>query len=130
VRAGCTQPQKVALGGGRLDLLDVVGFATNKAEILKASFALLDNVATVLAAHPEIAHVRVEGHTDDRGAADANLALSQARAKAVVEYLIAKGIVAGRLEAEGIGEARPLVTNDTAANRARNRRVELVIVTP
>jgi uncharacterized protein (TIGR03382 family) len=129
-RAGCTQPQKVALGGGRLDLLDVVGFATNKAEILKASFALLDNVATVLAAHPEIAHVRVEGHTDDRGAADANLALSQARAKAVVEYLIAKGIVAGRLEAEGIGEARPLVTNDTAANRARNRRVELVIVTP
>lgn len=73
--------------------------------------------------------MRVEGHTDDRGADAANLALSQRRAEAVMKYLVNKGVAQSRLEAAGFGETRPLVKNDTPANQAKNRRVEFVIVT-
>jgi outer membrane protein OmpA-like peptidoglycan-associated protein len=75
-----------------------------------------------------ISMIRVEGHTDDRGAEKANLDLSQRRAQAVVAYLVRKGVAAARLEAAGFGEARPIAPNDTAENRGRNRRVEFVIV--
>jgi outer membrane protein OmpA-like peptidoglycan-associated protein len=127
-RAGCVQAQQVAIAGFKLEVLETVYFATNNAVILERSYPLLDNVATVLGAHSEIAKVRVEGHTDDRGPAEANLTLSQRRAEAVVAYLVKKGVAQARLEAVGLGETRPIVTNDTADNQARNRRVEFVIV--
>lgn len=126
--AGCKQKQQVTITGNKLEILDIVYFATNKAVILARSHALLDNVAAVLNAHPEITKIRVEGHTDDRGGDQANLGLSQRRADAVVAYLVKKGVAAPRLEATGYGEAKPIVANDTPANRARNRRVEFVIV--
>jgi len=69
----------------------------------------------------------VAGHADARGRAKRNLALSQRRARAVVTYLIQKGIDAGRLEAVGYGEARPVAPNDTPQNRAKNRRIEVEI---
>ena len=66
----------------------------------------------------------VSGHTDDRGTADYNKDLSQRRAKAVVDYLIKKGIAAGRLVSAGYGFERPLADNKTSAGRAQNRRTE------
>ena len=84
----------------------------------KAIEILADNTATVLT---------VEGHTDDVGTENDNLALSKARAKAVVDYLIAGGIDAARLTAVGYGESRPVTGNDTADGRSQNRRIQFVV---
>ncbi len=73
-------------------------------------------------------NVVIEGHTDDRGAASYNQALSERRAKAVAAVLVNRfGIAADRVSAIGYGEERPLVNNDTADNRAKNRRVVAVV---
>lgn len=67
----------------------------------------------------------VAGHTDDRGAPNANLRLSQARAQAVVNYLVEQGVAAERVVARGYGESRPLVRGTSPEARARNRRIEI-----
>ncbi len=105
-------------------------FASGKSIIQPRSLPLLDQVARVLREHPEIERVRVEGHTDDRGKAEANRALSQARAEAVRDYLVKQGVEGGRLEAKGFGPDRPVTSNKTAQGRATNRRVEFVIISP
>ncbi|MEO7478043.1 MAG: OmpA family protein [Lysobacteraceae bacterium] len=74
------------------------------------------------------ATVRIEGHTDNRGNAQANLRLSQQRADAVRTVLRAAGVAAGRLQAIGLGAEQPLATNATANGRARNNRVEVVVL--
>lgn len=128
---GCVARQQVQITEGRLVILDKVYFATNRDTIQSRSFRLLDNVARVLNAHPEIQRVRVEGHTDDRGDDAKNLELSQRRAEAVVEYLVTRGSVAReRLDARGFGETAPLESNDTPTGRANNRRVEFNLVSP
>jgi outer membrane protein OmpA-like peptidoglycan-associated protein len=71
-------------------------------------------------------HVWVVGHTDSQGSAESNLALSNARAAAVVRALTGMGIAAARLAPYGAGPFAPVATNDTEQGRARNRRVELV----
>ncbi len=126
--AGCKQKQQVQITGGKLEIIDIVYFETNKSIILAKSNSLLDNVAKVLSAHPEITKVRVEGHTDNRGSAAWNKQLSQHRAEAVVAYLVKKGVAKERLEAAGYGPDRPIAPNDTKENQAKNRRVEFVIV--
>jgi hypothetical protein len=77
--------------------------------------------------HPEIKRVRVEGHTDNKGAAAYNMTLSQQRADSVITWLSGHGIAAERLVAHGMGLTTPLVPNDTELNRALNRRVEFHI---
>ncbi len=125
---GCSKRQLVDLSGGKLEILDVVYFALNKAKILSKSYALLDNVAEVISAHPELLMIRVEGHTDGQGNDQKNKKLSQRRANAVLKYLIQKGVAASRLEAVGHGEEIPIDTNDTKEGRAANRRVEFKLV--
>jgi outer membrane protein OmpA-like peptidoglycan-associated protein len=129
---GCPAQQKqmVAIQKGRLDIQGTVYFATGKSIIQARSFPLLDQVARVLREHPELERIRIEGHTDDRGKADANRALSQARAEAVRTYLVGKGVEAARLEAKGFGPDRPVTSNKTEKGRAANRRVEFVIISP
>ncbi len=114
---------------GEIKILDQVKFATGSAEIVPGveSEAVLLAVARVLEAHPEIAHVRVEGHTDDHGRAHANLRLSEGRAAAVVRWLGAHGIAKKRLTSEGFGQTRPLESNETDEGRKANRRVEFHI---
>jgi outer membrane protein OmpA-like peptidoglycan-associated protein len=69
----------------------------------------------------------VEGHTDSQGSESYNLTLSQNRADAVRAYLVSRGYNANRIEAHGIGKARPVSENGTAEGRANNRRVEIIV---
>ncbi len=127
---GCPDEGKslVQLSGERIVIFDKVYFATGKDVILKRSFPLLQQVARLLRAHPEIAKLRIEGHTDARGDAKKNVDLSQRRAGTVRQFLVDAGISADRLEAEGFGPSRPVAENKTEAGREQNRRVEFVVV--
>jgi len=115
--------------GGRIELRQQVLFETGRAVIRPESAPLLREVAGVLAEHPEIVKVRIEGHTDAAGAPARNLALSRRRAEAVRRWLVEReGVDEGRLEARGYGQARPIASNGNAAGRVRNRRVDLLVV--
>jgi outer membrane protein OmpA-like peptidoglycan-associated protein len=129
---GCPVQQKqlVAIQKGKLEIKEQVFFATGKSIIQPRSFKMLDQVAKVLGQHPEVEKVIIEGHTDNRGNAESNRKLSQARAEAVARYLQKKGVAAVRLEAKGFGPDRSLASNDTEKGRATNRRVEFIIITP
>jgi OOP family OmpA-OmpF porin len=105
-------------------VLEGVSFATNSADLVGRSAAVLDAVVGQLATCPN-ARLTVEGHTDARGSAEYNQALSERRANSVRDYLIGAGIDGSRLKAVGIGEARPIASGETAEAYRRNRRVEL-----
>lgn len=130
--AGCPKKQKqlVVITREKLVIKDKVYFATNKAKVLPRSFRLLKQIATIIKEHPEIPRVIIEGHTDDRGKAEYNRKLSQARADAVKSYLITQGVDPARLASVGYGPDRPADTNKTARGREANRRVEFSIVDP
>lgn len=114
--------------GEKIEIKSTVLFETAKSAIRDESRSLLNQVALTILAHPTILRVRVEGHTDNRGSAAGNLSLSQDRADSVRQYLIRQGVEAERLVAEGFGESRPIDTNSSDQGRARNRRVEFVIL--
>lgn len=97
-------------------------FNSAKSTIKTESFADLDKLAAILKAHPEV-KATIEGHTDSQGDDKMNLDLSKARAKAVKDYLVGKGVDADHLSSEGYGETKPIATNDTPEGRAKNRRV-------
>jgi OOP family OmpA-OmpF porin len=101
-----------------------IQFNTGKATILPASESVLQQIAKLLADTPDL-KLRVEGHTDNQGAAAANQALSERRAQAVVAWLTAHGVASGRLSAKGFGASKPVADNGTEEGRAKNRRVEL-----
>ena len=97
--------------------------------LLPESTPLLDNVAAVMNAHPEIKKALVEGHTDDRGDDASNLKLSTDRARACLDYLSEKkGIAASRLTSAGYGETKPIASNKTKEGREQNRRVVFTIL--
>ncbi len=118
---------RVAVTSEKLELSETVYFDTDKTTIDPASHSILDEVAKVLNGHPEMRHVRVEGHTDNTGNDDVNTTLSQGRAEAVRDYLVKKGVAADRLEAKGYGPSRPAADNATPEGREKNRRVEFLI---
>lgn len=105
-----------------------VNFATDSADILPESNALLSEIADVILRNPELTKIEIQGHTDNRGGAEHNQQLSQRRAEAVRDWLVRAGVEPNRLEARGYGQTQPLVPNITASNRARNRRVQFVIL--
>jgi len=111
-----------------IKLKEQVHFKTDKSNILPKSFPTLNEVVTVLNAHPEIKKLQIEGHTDSRATDAYNQKLSERRAKSVYDYLVKKGISADRLTWVGYGETRPIATNDTVEGRAMNRRTVLRIL--
>jgi OOP family OmpA-OmpF porin len=124
--AGCPAAQKqlVVLGATALSLLERVSFDAGKASVQKKSLPVLENVARVLVAHPEIALVRVEVHVAADGPAEKRQPLSRARADAVKKVLVGKGVADARLEAVGLGDTKPVQPNDTPVGREANQRVE------
>jgi outer membrane protein OmpA-like peptidoglycan-associated protein len=103
-----------------------ITFETGNADIRSSSRRVLEMAAEALVRHPELV-VEVQGHTDNLGDAEENLRLSQARAEAVVGWLVLAGVDADRLMAVGYGETRPMAENETDAGRAENRRVEFLV---
>ncbi|MBK8550485.1 MAG: OmpA family protein [Ignavibacteria bacterium] len=105
---------------------DRILFETDKATLRPSSEYQGKNVVAILKAYPDV-HLKIGGYTDNTGNPQANLKLSQARADAVMNALINKGIAPERLKAEGYGEQYPVATNDTPEGRERNRRVDVRI---
>jgi outer membrane protein OmpA-like peptidoglycan-associated protein len=95
--------------------------------VLSAAATNLRNLAASLGKYPNT-DVLIVGHTDATGSADYNQGLSQRRATAAANYLIAQGVVSTRVRTAGRGEMEPIATNDTEAGRQTNRRVEIAIV--
>jgi outer membrane protein OmpA-like peptidoglycan-associated protein len=107
-----------------------IHFATNSTKVVedKESIHIMKTVYQVMKANPQITKLRVEGHTDNVGKSDANMTLSQGRADSVIAWLVHnQNLEPNRIEGKGWGDSRPLVKNDTAANKEQNRRVEFKI---
>lgn len=124
---GCPEEPQVVVEKERIVIKDAVHFAVAKADILQTSHELLEQVAKVLRENPTL-KVRVEGHTDSTGKPDFNRTLSERRAEAVRKFLVAAGVEEERLISEGYGPDRPVDTNATEQGRAKNRRVDFVIL--
>jgi OmpA-OmpF porin, OOP family len=123
---GCPGLTKVQEDGS-VALLEPIQFEFGKATIKPASYPILDEVVLLMKSRPNI-RMGIYGHTDSVGSDEDNLRLSKARAKSVLDYIAGKGIARNRLESEGFGESKPITTNDTAAGRAKNRRVDFQIL--
>lgn len=108
-------------------VLEALSFATNSATLSPAAGGTLANIAASLRAYPTLV-IEISGHTDWQGSQGFNLTLSQKRANAVRDALIAQGVPGNRLVAEGYGEFRPIADNNTADGRAKNRRVEFKVL--
>jgi OOP family OmpA-OmpF porin len=102
-----------------------INFDTNKADLKADGQATVREIVAMLKSAPQM-KVSIEGHTDNVGAAAANKTLSEARAKSVMNAVVAGGIAAGRLAAAGYGAEKPIADNRSEEGRAKNRRVELV----
>ncbi|WP_166382911.1 OmpA family protein [Catellatospora methionotrophica] len=107
--------------------LPAVTFLDNSTTLTAAGRAALAQAARILTANPQV-KVRIEGHTDSNGSTADNLALSRARAKTVLDFLVKQGVAADRLTSQGYGESRPARPNTTEANQAVNRRVEFIVL--
>jgi outer membrane protein OmpA-like peptidoglycan-associated protein len=125
---GC--PGMVRVEIDRLTIDRPVYFATDKDRILPKSFPVLRALADALKATPEIKRITIDGHADVKGTAAYNLDLSQRRADNIRTFLVQQGIAAERLESRGFGNTRPVESNQTEAGRAKNRRVEFIILDP
>jgi outer membrane protein OmpA-like peptidoglycan-associated protein len=110
--------------------IDLAGieFDVNKATIRPESIVILDKAVEVLTTYPS-ARYNIDGHTDTTGSTDSNQRLSEARANAVRDYLVGKGIAADRLVANGFGETKPLNNPEvTQDDKQRNRRIEFNLI--
>lgn len=116
---GCTLTDVVELKG--------VNFEYNSYSLRPDSFTILDDAVAMLKRYPGM-KVEVAGHTDYNNTDAFNMRLSNRRANAVMEYLLSKGVAQAQLTARGYGESRPIADNTTEEGQARNRRVELRVL--
>jgi OOP family OmpA-OmpF porin len=111
-----------------LFVLENINFELGSAKITEGSQQLLNDTALqALNGNPNL-RVRIEGHTDSMGPEAFNMALSLQRAEAVMKYLVTRGVDSDRMEVLGKGEGYPVASNDTKTGRARNRRIEFIIL--
>lgn len=104
-----------------------LAFKTGSAVILSSSYPTLNNMATMLIEKP-LYNIEINGYTDNVGSAESNLVLSKKRAEATKNYLVKKGVNAERISDNGYGIENPIGDNKTPEGRAKNRRVEFVVV--
>jgi outer membrane protein OmpA-like peptidoglycan-associated protein len=112
--------------GTILSMSDIL-FETGKADLKPELRENLSAIGAILQSLLTESNVVVEGHTDNVGTAEFNQKISEQRAKAVMQYLVERGIEAARLQAVGYGLTKPVADNNTDEGKAKNRRVELVI---
>jgi outer membrane protein OmpA-like peptidoglycan-associated protein len=118
---------KIQITREKIEIKEKIRFANGKDTILFDSYPLLDEIAQAIKDSPKM-QISIEGHTDSNGSDSFNLKLSQKRADAVRDYIIARGVEPDRLKAVGYGETKPLAPNDTEEGREKNRRVEFNII--
>lgn len=128
----CDDDHKVFTRGVVVSLRDlvipeVIYFADGGTRVGESSTAILDNIAEVLAANPEIRKVLIVGHSDDTGTEAEDNDAARERAQAVRNYLVEHGVEADRLAVESRGSREPVDSNATEAGRTRNRRVSFEI---
>jgi outer membrane protein OmpA-like peptidoglycan-associated protein len=110
-----------------VNLSDVL-FDTGQSTLKSGAREKLSKLTGILLAYPGPYQIEIEGHTDSVGSEDSNLKLSQGRADSVFDYLLQSGVKRERMSAgRGFGESTPVASNDTAAGRQVNRRVEIII---
>lgn len=109
-----------------VEFSEAILFAYNQSDLNAQSYRSLDKLVTVLNKYSDT-NIEVDGHTDDKGTDAYNQTLSEKRASAVSQYLLAHNINAGRITTRGMGEQYPKYGNDTETGRAGNRRVEFQI---
>ena len=101
-----------------------VSFEAGGSSLTAGSYAILNDIAATLIAHPEV-RVEIAAYTDDAGVPGTIVRMTQLRAEVVRSYLAGRGVPSGRMVARGYGSASPIASNATPAGRAQNRRVEL-----
>ncbi|OGU59231.1 MAG: hypothetical protein A2X64_01690 [Ignavibacteria bacterium GWF2_33_9] len=104
-----------------------IRFDYDKFDIKPESIYILDEIADVMLSDPKL-KLEIQGHTDNMGGIEYNLILSENRAKAVYDALVARGVPAGNLRYRGFGFSRPIASNDTPEGQAKNRRTEFVVL--
>ncbi|MGQ0563279.1 MAG: OmpA family protein [Gemmatimonadota bacterium] len=117
---------EAAVAAARSTLAELVFFDYDESDIRSDMQDVLDRKAAVLRGNPNVT-LRIDGHADERGTVEYNLALSLRRANSVREYLTGAGIDVARLEVAGFGEERPLESGTAESAYARNRRAEFQI---
>ncbi len=112
---------------GKKVVLNNILFETGKSVLTPGSSAELDRLVGIMEDNAQM-RIEISGHTDNTGSEPLNNRLSESRAKAVVDYLVQKGVDQNRLEFRGYGPSQPIADNSTAAGRKQNRRVEFKIL--
>ena len=115
-----------ALEVGAKVVMKNIFFETGKSTLKDESYAQLNNVIEFMKDNPSL-KLEISGHSDNVGSVSSNMKLSQARAKAVVDYMVIQGINTDRLTFKGYGPSQPIAPNTTVEGKAQNRRVEFKI---
>lgn len=113
----------------KLDIPSDISFDVNRADIKPNFRAVLNTFATGLSSNQR-SNITIIGHTDSSGSDAINNPLSLSRAASVRDYLVTRGVASSRFMIDGRGSREPLVANDTPANKAKNRRVEIYVAEP
>lgn len=107
--------------------LSAIQFPYAKADLDEDAIQVLQEVVTILRKNPEL-NIEVSAHTDNQGTALGNMAVTQARADAIRNYLLTQGVNATQVKAQGYGSARPIAPNDSEVGAKRNRRIEITVL--
>ena len=123
---GCPEIDKADLEKIAIAIKNVQ-FRTNQTRLRSSSVPVLKEIVGLMAKYPDY-NLKIEGHTDSDGQEEANLKLSQGRAKACYDFLVSKGVSATRMTHAGYGESRPIAENKTDVGKETNRRVDFELI--